>query len=174
MDASDRMTGKSLSDDARQAVRGTLDSLRHWNDEVSAANDRYLARTFGEVAAVQRAMGWPEHISTAAREGILTASKLQTEAMERLVDAWEELLKSGRLPSMLPQAFNPTIPEASILEASKGSWTSAMPNATPFAEASLAPFKVWMQAMEMWQRQWVLAMSSWEERSSGPTANYRG
>jgi hypothetical protein len=164
MNASDLLTGKSLSDDARRAVRGTLDSLRQWSDEVSAANDRYLAKTLGEVAAVQRALGWPEHISTAARDGVLKASKLQTEAIDRLVDAWEQLLKSGRLPPMPPQGFNPT-----VLEASKGPWTSAMPNATPFAEMSIAPFKAWMQAVEMWQRQWVMAMSSWEERSSRPT-----
>lgn len=164
MNASDLLTGKSLSDDARQAVRGTLDSLRQWNDEVSAANDRCLAKTLGEVAAVQRALGWPEHISTAARDGILNASKLQTEAMDRLVDAWEQLLKGGRLPSMLPQGFNPT-----VLEAAKGRWTAAMPNATPFAEMSIASFKAWMQAVEMWQRQWAMTMSSWEERSSRPT-----
>ena len=69
MNASDLLTGKSLNDDARQAVRGTLDSLRQWNDEVSAANDRCLAKALSEVAAVQRALGWPEHISTAARDG---------------------------------------------------------------------------------------------------------
>ena len=114
-------------------------------------------------------MGWPEPISAAAREAISRASKLQTEAIDQLVDAWEQLPKSGRVPSMLPQGFDRT-----ILEASKGQWTSAIPNATPFAEMSLAPFKAWMQAMEMWQRQWVLAMSSWDERSSGTTAKYRG
>ena len=168
MNASDR-TGMTLSDDARQAVLRTLESLRQWSDEVGAANDRCLAKTLGEVASVQRAMGWPEHISTAAREGISKASKLQTEAMEQLADAWEQLLKSGRVPSMLPQGFDRT-----ILEASKGQWTSAITNATPFAEMSLAPFKAWMQAMEMWQRQWVSAMSSWDERSSSMTARYRG
>jgi hypothetical protein len=159
----------TLSDDAQRAVRRTLESLRQWNDEIGAANDRCLAKTLGEVASAQRAMGWPEHISTAAREGISKASKFQTEAIERLVDAWEELLKSGRVPSMLPHSF-----DRAILEASRGQWTSTIPNATPFAEMSLAPFKAWMQAMEMWQRQWVLAMSSWEERSSSPTAKYRG
>ena len=168
MNASDR-TGMTLSDDARQAVLRTLESLRQWSDEVGAANERCLAKTLGEVASVQRAMGWPEHISTAAREGISKASKLQTEAMEQLADAWEQLLKSGRVPSILPQGFDRT-----ILEAPKGQWTSALPNATPLAEMSLAPFKAWMQAMEMWQRQWVLAMSSWDERSSGTTAKYRG
>ena len=168
MNASDR-TGMTLSDDARQAVLRTLESLRQWSDEVGAANERCLAKTLGEVASVQRAMGWPEHISTAAREGISKASKLQTEAMEQLADAWEQLLKSGRVPSVLPQGFDRT-----ILEAPKGQWTSALPNATPLAEMSLAPFKAWMQAMEMWQRQWVLAMSSWDERSSGTTAKYRG
>ena len=168
MNASDR-TGMTLSDDARQAVLRTLESLRQWSDEVGAANERCLAKTLGEVASVQRAMGWPEHISTAACEGISKASKLQTEAMEQLVDAWEQLLKSGRVPSVLPQGFDRT-----ILEAPKGQWTSAMPNATPFADMSLAPFKAWMQAMEMWQRQWVLAMSSWDERSPSTTAKYRG
>jgi hypothetical protein len=168
MNASDR-TGMTLSDDARQAVLRTLESLRQWSDEVGSANERCLAKTLGEVASVQRAMGWPEHISTAAREGISKASKLQTEAIERLVDAWEQLLKSGRVPSILPQGF-----DRSILEAPKGQWTSAMPNATPFADMSLAPFKAWMQAMEMWQRQWVLAMSSWDERSPSTTAKYRG
>jgi hypothetical protein len=169
MNASDRRTGMTLSDDARQAVRRTLDSLRQWNDEVAAANDRCLAKTLGEVASVQRAMGWPEHIGTAAREGISKASKLQTEAIEQLVDAWEQLLKGGRMPSMLPQGF-----DRAILEASKGQWATAIPGATPLAEMSLAPFKAWMQAMEMWQRQWVLALSSWDERSSGPTAKFRG
>jgi hypothetical protein len=46
-------------------------------------------------------MGWPEHWNAAAREHLLKASKMQTQMIDQITDAWEQQLKS---PSALKGA----------------------------------------------------------------------
>ena len=94
----------SLNDEARNSVRDTLETLRQWSDEIDATNDRYLTKALDRIAAAERAMGWPDHVSTgysglsagrmhyfllfaAVRESLLKASKLQTPVIDKVAEA---------------------------------------------------------------------------------------
>jgi hypothetical protein len=94
----------SLNDEARKSVVDTLDALRQWSTEIDAVNDRYLTKAIDGMAAVQRAMGWPDHVSTsgsgplagtmhyfllftAARDELLKACKLQTRVIDKVAEA---------------------------------------------------------------------------------------
>src|SRR5262245_66003370 len=55
----------SLNDEARKSMLDTLDALRQWSNEIGAINDRCLPKVLDHMAVAQRAMGWPDHASTA-------------------------------------------------------------------------------------------------------------
>jgi hypothetical protein len=153
---------KSLDSDARQALTGAFEALKNWRDEISSVNERQLAKVLDQVAASQRAMGWPDQFTTAAREHLTRASKTQTCMIDQVMDAWEHQLKSSIVPSVLPTGFKlPTSP------VSGSALMDPLPEMMRLQELTLAPFKLWMQAAEMWQRNWAEAMTgshgSWRE-----------
>jgi hypothetical protein len=93
----------SLNDEARKSVLDTLDALRQWRNDIDAVNDRCLTKAIERMAAAQRAMGWPDHVSTgdvalagrmhyfllftSVRESLLKASKLQTDVIDKVAEA---------------------------------------------------------------------------------------
>jgi hypothetical protein len=144
-----------LNSEARKAVSAAFDALRDWSDEVHAANNRCLTKVLDHVAAAQRATGWPEHLSAVTRDNIVQTSKLQTQLIDQLLQAWDELLETGRAPTRLPQGFHflPARSSGSTLH-------EAMPDMAQLGELSVAPLKAWMQAADIWQRHWMAAISS--------------
>jgi hypothetical protein len=90
-------------DEARKSVLETLDALRQWSDEIKAANDRGLTKTFDRIAAAEGAMGWPDHATTshsvppgemhyfllfnAVRETLQKSTKLQTDVIDKVAEA---------------------------------------------------------------------------------------
>ena len=94
----------SLDDEARESVLDALETLRQWGNEIDATNDRYLTKALDRIAAAERAMGWPDHVSTsgsgplagtmhyfllftAARDELLKACKLQTRVIDKVAEA---------------------------------------------------------------------------------------
>jgi len=71
----------------------------------------------------------------------MQASKAQLQVMDQLLEAWQK-----QMTSPAPDQF---LAQLRALPASFGS--SPMP----------APMEFWMQAAEMWQRNWVEALSAW-------------
>ena len=157
--------------DARKAVTSAFEAMEKWRDEVFAVNERHLTKALDLVAGSQRALGWPDHVATATRDYLLKASKIQTQMISQVMDAWEKQIKSSASPPALPDAFRfqmPT-PFGSALRDS-GSETMRLPGLT-----MVNPFMLWMQAAEMWQRNWAEAMTgsyqSRQDRPPGRTAS---
>ena len=116
-------------------------------------------------------MGWPDQFTTAAREHLTRASKTQTCMIDQVMDAWEHQLKSSIVPSVLPSGFKlPTLPlSGSALPLSGSALMDPMSEMMRLQELTLAPFKLWMQAAEMWQRNWADAMTgSYESGQARP------
>jgi hypothetical protein len=141
----------SLSDEARQAVTAAFDALAQWRNEVIAANERCLTKTLDQVTGAHRALGWPEQVTAAVKEHFLKASKMQSDMIEQAMDAWQQQLKTqsarSGVPGFILQAPTPsqlTMPVAEMMR---------------LGEITLAPFKLWIEAAEAWQRNWVAAMS---------------
>jgi cellobiose-specific phosphotransferase system component IIA len=165
MSASDIGKLRSLSSQSRQAVTSAFEALEQWRDEVFSANDRYLTKALDQMAAAHRAMGWPDHVTAAAREHLLKASKAQTHMIDQVMDAWERQLKSQDVPQGMPAGLMFQMPSLS---------GSALPDPVSemvrFGEMTLVPFRLWIQAAEAWQRSWLAAMSgSTEPRPPPPT-----
>ena len=152
MPASDAL--RSLNSDARQALTSAFEALENWRDEISSVNERHLAKVLDQVAASQRAMGWPDQFTTAAREHLTRASKTQTYMIDQVMDAWEHQLKSSIVPSVLPAGFK--LPTSAV---SGSALMDPMSEMMRLQELTFAPFKLWMQAAEMWQRNWAEAMT---------------
>jgi hypothetical protein len=165
MPASDIRTLTLHNSDAREAVTNAFEALEKWRDEVFTVNERHLTKALDLVAGSQRALGWPDHVATATREYLLKASKIQTQMISQVMDAWEKQLKSSAGPPALPEAF-----QFQMLPSSVASLKGSAPDMLRFQELTLlAPFMLWMQAAEMWQRNWAEAMTgSFESRQERP------
>jgi len=164
----DRQDVLLLNGEARELLIDALDALQQWSDEIIAANDLCLTKALSRMAAAQRAMGCPDHVSSAARESILKASKLQTDAIEKVVEVWQQLLTTGRLPVTVPQGIVVALPRIS-----ESRFAKSVPNPMQLAEMSFAPLRACMQVADLWQRHWVTAVAGWQDHSSSTTDTCR-
>ena len=162
MSAPDIRKLTSLSTEARQSVTTAFDALARWRDEIFSANDRCLTKVLDQMAVAQRAIGWPDHVTAAAREHLLKASKIQTQMIDQVMDAWERQLKSPSVPSSVPEGFMLQMPALS-----RSASTDPMSEMMRLGEMTLVPFKLWMQAAETWQRNWMAIISG--SVDSGPS-----
>ena len=150
----------TLSKESRQALTSAFEALEQWRDEIFSANDRCLTKVLDQMAAAHRAMGWPDHVTTSAREQLVKASKVQTHMIDQVMDAWEQQLKSQRGPD----ALKFQVPAFSVPP-----FADPVSEMMRLGEMTLVPFKLWIQAAEAWQRNWAAAMlGSTESRSAPP------
>jgi hypothetical protein len=116
-----------------------------------------------ESSAAARAVGWPDHIIKATRDQLVNASKAQTQIIEQMTELWKKQLESptSRMPSPM-RLFD---------QMQRGPGTpnlGSMPEAFGMAGQPFAPMLLWFQAAEMWQRQWMSAMSLWADALAFP------
>jgi hypothetical protein len=145
MSASEIRNFTWLNAEARQAVMDAFNAVSQWRDEIARANDRYLTIVLDQVAAAQRAQGWPNSVTVATREHLLQASKVQTQMIDQLMGDWAQQLKSRGASSdsamvRMPSTANP------------------MAEMVRLGEMTLTPFKIWLNAAEAWQRSWAEAL----------------
>ena len=148
----------SLSNGARRAATNAFEALEEWRDEIVSVNERHLTKVLDLAAESQRSMGWPEQIILGTREQLTNASKLQTEMISRVMDAWERQLKSANSSAGTGEQFkletSPVFGSALTTQASE---------MARFQEMAMAPMKLWIQAAEAWQHNWIDAMGSLSE-----------
>jgi hypothetical protein len=141
----------SLSNEARQAVTAAFDAVAHWRNEIVAANERCLTKVLDQVTDAHRALGWPDQVTRAAKEHFLQASKIQSNMIDQAMDTWQQQLKSQNAHSGTPGfIFQAPVPSQFTIPAS---------DMMRFSEMTLAPFKLWIEAAETWQRTWITTMS---------------
>ena len=144
------MTNKSVTEsldrEGREAVNAVFDALSAWREEVAASTARYSQTVLDKMAAAATAMGWPKEVVEASRKHFEQASKMQTNMIDQLMDAWQEQLKS---PMSGP--FNVQLRQFT------GMGSGASQNST----FQIVPVQLWMEAAEVWQRNWASAWSMW-------------
>jgi hypothetical protein len=138
-----------LSDDARQAVDAAFDAMSTWRREAVKGVEQVTEK----MSAAARALGWPEQIVDTTRTQIENITKMQNQTMDRILDAWEEQIKSPNSSAMLSKlnslpSFGPA-----------GSWINANASGTPMA--SLNPMQFYVQFAEQWQKACTDAMAFW-------------
>jgi hypothetical protein len=155
MSASEIRNFTWLNGEVRQAVMDVFNAVSQWRDEISRVNERYLTDVLDQVAAAQRAQGWPNSVTVATREHLLQASKVQAQMIDQLMGDWEQRLKSrGAAPdpsmSRRPSVANPV---AEMMR---------------LGEMTLTPFKIWLSAAEAWQRSWAEALRASTDTQQAP------
>jgi len=145
-----------LPDEAREAVNAALKTMSTWRNELADASEKNGRQAIERMAAAAAALHWPEQIVDTARMQMKAIAEMQIKALDQVVDAWEEQLKSPNLAAASPAAM------LSKLQSLPG-FTPAggLPGAEAWQNAVANPLQMWMQFAEQWQKSWTQAMSVW-------------
>ncbi|MBL8566463.1 MAG: hypothetical protein JNM89_12170 [Hyphomicrobiaceae bacterium] len=156
--------GKEMNDEARRAINTAFDALNDWRNDMAAANERYSAKVFDQMSAATRAMGMPDEIVSATRQQLQNASRMQLQMMEQVMDVWKQQLRDPSSAMNMSSDFMKNMPDFT-----KGFDMGALSGMGSMPGMSMAPFQMWMQAAEMWQKNWASAMSFWAKGPQGLT-----
>lgn len=150
---------QAMPDDARKAAKAAFKALSQWRDDMASANERYSKKVLDQMAEAGHAMGWPSSVIEATREQIQHASQMQLQLMDNVMEAWSEQIDSPTAAIPTPNDFMDQLQrmQASMMN----SGASGMPGFNGLTGMTAAPFQMWMQAAEMWQRNMASAMSMW-------------
>lgn len=149
---------ESLGAGAREAVNAFFDALSAWRDDVAASTERYSETVLDKMVAATTAMGWPKELVEASRTHLGQASKMQMQMIDQVMDAWQAQVKSP-MPSQFLAQLRPF---------------SGIGLGPSSAMSGLAPFQFWMEAAEMWQRNWASTFSMWSRQVPGKTGAWDG
>jgi hypothetical protein len=133
---------ESLDVGTREAVNDFFDTLSKWRDEVASSTERYSETILEKMVTAATAMGWPKEVVEASRSYFVQTSKMQTHMIDQLMDAWQAQMKSPMHAQFVGQ-FQPY--SAIGLGPRSG----------------IEPVQLWMEAAQMWQRNWTSAFSMW-------------
>lgn len=150
---------QALSEEAREAAKAAFEALEQWRDDMAAANERYSETVFDQMAQAAKAMGWPAEIVNQTRKQMQNASQMQLQMMDRVMEAWSEQINSPNATMPMPSDFMEQLQRMQSNAMNAGA--SSMPGSNGFGGMAMAPFQMWMQAAEMWQRNMASAMSMW-------------
>jgi hypothetical protein len=146
------MSVPGLSSEARKAVNAAFDAMSTWRTETVKNSEKSIEQVIEKMGVAARALGWPEQIIDATRAQMQSITKMQIQAMDHMMDAWEEQIK-------LPNAPSPALSTLKTLPSfgTAGSW----PNADAFQNMATNPFQLYVQFAEQWQKACADAMALW-------------
>lgn len=151
-----------LGEDAKKAVVQAFEAMSNWRAELAELGEKNSNAVFDKMAEAAKSLGWPTDFVELSRRQMQSASKLQLQAVDQVMDVWEKQVKALGTPGQFPSfpnfhgaagfgAAGPQFPAAG----------GAFPGMPDFAAGAANPIQFWMQAAEMWQKGWQQAMSSW-------------
>lgn len=158
--------GKEMNDEARRAINSAFDALTDWRNEMAAANERYSTKVFDQMSAATRAMGVPDEVVTATRQQLQNASRMQLQMMDGVMDVWKQQMRDPNSAAHLSPDFLKGMPDFTKGFGGFGDMGGGLGG---LGGMSMAPFQMWMQAAEMWQKNWASAMSFWTKGPQGLT-----
>ncbi len=153
---------ENMTEEAQEAVRSAYDALSDWRDEMLAANERYSEKIFDQLSTASEAMGVSGEIIEQTRSQVQSAAKMQTDMMDKMMEAWEKQLENpGSAMNFSPEFFK-QFQNMSMFTPGQGMpGMPGMPDMSQFSGMQMAPFQFWMQAAEAWQKNYASAMSVW-------------
>jgi hypothetical protein len=144
------MSAPNLSEETRKAVNAAFDAMSAWRTETLGNSEKRFDQVMEKMAEAARALGWPEQVVDATRSQIQSTTKMQTQIMDQIMDAWEEQIKSPN-PSQPILSKLKSFPSFSPVDA----WSSAP------QMASMNPLQIYIQFAEQWQKACADAMAQW-------------
>jgi len=141
---------QGLSDDARKALNAVFDAMSTWRTETVSNSEKNLERVIDKIAVAARTLGWPEEIAEMTRAQMQSITKMQTQMLDQMMDAWEEQIKAPNPSSAILSKLK-SLPTLGPSGSWPGAATSQMAN----------PMGAYMQFAQQWQKAWTDAMAFW-------------
>ena len=154
----DQMLTAQLSDDAREAVNAAFEAMSTWRNEI-VNSEKNSEQVIEKMAEAARELGWPEPIVDATRMQMEAITKMQIQTMDRMMDTWEEQIKSPNSSSTMLSKLT-SLPNFGPV----GSWPDNL------QMAALNPFQFYMEVAQQWQKTWADAMASWAKANTSSRA----
>ena len=161
-----------LNDEARKAMTGAFDAMSKWRHEMNSMGEKNSSAVFDKMSEAAKAMGWPAEFVDMTRQQMTNATKMQAQVIDQVMDTWQKQATSPtpsfQMPSMPAFPGMPTIPGMPTFPGMPsfggGSGSSSMfPGMPDMSSMPMMPMQFWMQAAEMWQKNWATAMQSMME-----------
>jgi hypothetical protein len=149
------MSFPGLSDEAREAVNEAFDAMSNWRVETANNSEKNSQQVIKKIAKAAQALGWPEQIVEATQAQMQNITKMQIQTMDRMMDAWEEQIKSPNLQAS-PSAMLSKLKLPGF--GPVGNWPTGVED---FQQAVMNPLQFWLKFTEQWQKAWADAMTSW-------------
>lgn len=152
-----------LSEDARNSVSQAFDAMSNWRQQMSEMGEKNSEAVFDKMAEAAKALGWPTEFVEMSRKQVQSATNMQSQMLDQVMETWQQQMTNPgspiKMPSFSAPAFQmPTFP---------GFPTAAGGSAFPgFGDMSGNPMQMWVQAAEMWQKNWQQALGTWMEAQS--------
>ncbi len=162
----------ALGDEQRKAMTAAFDAMSNWRQELTTMQEKNAAAVFDKMTSAAKQLGWPTEMVDMTRQQIQSVSKMQSQAIEQVMDAWEkqatqpgakfEMPKFPGMPSM------PTFPGMPSFGGTGGGMFPGMPDMSSMmgnagSNPMMMPMQIWMQAADMWQKSFQQAMTSWAD-----------
>ena len=172
--------GAGLSEDAKKAMGGAIDAMSSWRNEIASITDRNSNVVYDKMAVAAKSVGWPAEFVDMTTKNMQAASKMQMQAMDHVMESWQQQMKNPGSFSMPSAMSNPFLEQMKNMPGFGGSGAMGFPQMPHFpgmpnfpGMASMPgmpdmtqmpmPLQFWMQTAEMWQKTWQQAISGWME-----------
>ncbi len=109
-----------------------------WRQEIVNNSEKNSEQVVEKLAEAARELGWPEQIVDATRMQMEAVTKMQIQTMDRMLDTWEEQIKSPNSSSTMLSKL--TLPSFAPV----GSW----PNTGSPQMAALNAFQFYLQVAQ--------------------------
>jgi hypothetical protein len=155
------MLASQLSEEAREAVKAAFDAMSAWRAEMVKNSEKNGKQVIDKMAAAAQALGWPEQIVDVTRAQIESVARLQVQAMDHVMDAWEEQVSS---PAPMAFSSSEVLSRLKSLPAMNplGGW----PDMGALEKVAGNPMQLWMEVASQWQKGWADAMAFWMKAGS--------
>ncbi|MET0406812.1 MAG: hypothetical protein ABW006_00440 [Hyphomicrobium sp.] len=159
-----------LGEDTKKAVIQAFDAMANWRVELAELSEKNSNAVFDKMAEAAKSLGWPTDFVELSRKQMQSASKLQLQAVDQVMDVWEKQVKSLGSPSQLSSFPSfPNVPGFGAGAQFPGVSGAGFPGMPDFTAGAANPIQFWMQAAEMWQKGWQQAMSTWIDAQQNVT-----
>jgi hypothetical protein len=148
-----------LSNEARKAVNAAFDAMTTWRTEIQDGSEEVIEK----MAEAARELGWPKQIIDATTAQMQSVVKMQVQAMDQIMDAWEEQVKSP----------NPSAALSKLKSLPSFGMAGGLPFANASQMAAINPFGIYLQVAQQWQKAWADGMAFWTQAGERYSASSR-
>ena len=78
-----------LSNEARKTVNAAFDAMTAWRTQIQDGGEEVVEK----MAEAARALGWPKQIVDTSTAQLQSVTKMQVQAMDQIMDAWQDQIK---------------------------------------------------------------------------------